>query len=84
MRAASIGSSVWAITSEASMATTIGTATCTRKIDISFFWPKTSGRNTITIENVPASVARPTSRTPASVDSSGLPGCSCRCRKMLR
>ena len=35
------------------------------------------------IEKVPASVATPTSFTPASVDSSGWPGCSCRCRKML-
>ncbi len=83
MRAASIGSSVCAITSEASIATTIGTATCTRKIDIWLRSPNTSGRKTMTIENVPASVATPTSFTPASVDSSGRPGCSCRWRKML-
>ena len=83
MRAASIGISVCATTSDASIATTIGTATCTRKIDIWFFSPNTSGRKTIVVENVPASVATPTSLTPASVASSGRPGFSCRWRKML-
>ncbi len=83
MRAASIGIRVCATTSEASIATTIGIATCTRKIDISFFSPKTIGRKTMMVESVPASTATPTSLTPASVAGTGRVGSSCRWRKML-
>ena len=83
MRAASIGISVCATTSDATIATTIGIATCTRKIDISFFSPNTIGRKTMVVDSVPASTATPTSRTPASVAGTGRPGSSCRCRKML-
>ena len=41
------------------------------------------GRNTTTQVAVPASVAAPTSLTPASVAACGLPGSSCRCRYTL-
>jgi len=83
MRAASIGISVWATTSEASIATTMGTATCTRKMDIWFFSPNTSGRKTMMVEQVPARVATPTSFTPAMVASNGRSGMSCRWRNTL-
>ncbi len=74
---------VCATSSEASIATTIGTATCTMKIEISLSSPKMIGRNTITVESVPASTASPTSVTPVSVASIGSAPFVCRWRKML-
>ncbi len=84
MRAASIGIRVCATTSDATIATTIGIATCTRKIDISFFSPNTIGRKTMIVDSVPASTATPTSRTPRERRRDRLASASsCRCRKML-
>ena len=81
--AVSIGTMVCAITSEAHIATTIGIATWVRKIVIWLRSPNRIGRNTTTQVAVPASVAMPTSRTPARVAAPGLAGSSCRWRKTL-
>ena len=82
-REVSIGTIVCAIRSEAHIATTMGTATCARKIVSWLRSPKRIGRKTTTQVAVPASVATPTSRTPASVAAAGLPGSSWRCRNTL-
>ena len=67
--AVSVGMRVWATRSEATIATTIGTATCTMKMDISFFSPNTIGRNTMTSTACRrARRARPRSRPRASRD----------------
>jgi hypothetical protein len=79
-RAISIGISVCAMISDAIIATTIGIATCVRKIVIWLRDPKRMGRNTTMHVAVPASVATPTSRTPASVALSGRVGSICRWR----
>ena len=70
-RAVSVGMMVWATSSDASIATTIGTATCTMNTDIWFFSPNTIGRKTMIVDRVPASTAVPTSRTPARVAAMG-------------
>ena len=49
------------------MATQIGIAACVSQIEIWLFEPNRMGRNTTTQVAVPASVAAPTSLTPASV-----------------
>ena len=83
MRAASIGTSVCAISSDASNATMIVIATWVRKIVMSVWAPNMIGANTMIVVAVPAMTARPTSRTPSSVDWCGSPGFSLRCLKML-
>ncbi len=82
-RAVRVGMIVCATRSEASIATTIGTATWTMKIEISLSLPKMIGRNTMTVESVPASTARPTSLTPDSVEASASAPGTWRWRKML-
>jgi hypothetical protein len=67
----SIGINVCAMISDAIMATTIGMATCERKIVIWLRSPNSIGRNTTIDVAVPANVAMPTSRTPASVAPAG-------------
>ncbi len=83
MRTLSIGMIVCATRSEATIAITIGTATCFIRIVISLGEPNTSGTNTMIVASVPASVATPTSLTPRSVAPRGSPGVSWRCRNTL-
>ena len=74
MRTLSIGMIVCATRSEATIAITIGIATCFIRIVISLGEPNTSGTNTMIVASVPASVATPTSLTPRSVAPRGSPG----------
>src|SRR4029078_10853253 len=83
MRTLSIGIIVCATNSEATIAITIGIATCFMRIVISLGEPNTSGTNTMIVASVPASVATPTSRTPRSVAARGLSGSNWRCRNTL-
>ena len=82
-RSASIGTSVWAITNEASSATMMVTATWVKNTMMSVLVPKIIGANTMIVVAVPAMTASPTSRTPLSVDSRGLRSLSARSLKML-
>src|SRR5688572_4495483 len=78
-----MGISVWAMISDATMATQIGMATCVSHIEIWLLLLNRMGRNTTTQVAVPANVATPTSFTPASVAFCGLSGSSCRWRNTL-
>ena len=82
-RAVSVGMMVCATSRDASIATTMGTATCTMKTEISLSWPKMIGRKTMTVDSVPASTARPTSVTPDKVDGIGCAPSIWRWRNML-
>ena len=74
MRTLSIGMIVCATSSEATIAITIGIATCFMRIVISLGEPNTSGTNTMIVASVPASVATPTSLTPRSVARARIAG----------
>ena len=82
-REVTIGISVCAMISEATMATQIGIAACVSQIEIWLLEPNRIGRNTTTQVAVPASVATPTSLTPASVAACGWSGSICRWRNTL-
>ena len=82
-RAASIGTSVCAISNDASKATIMVIATCVRKTMMSVLTPNIIGANTTTVVAVPAIMARPTSFTPFIVALNGFSLSSFRCRNTL-
>ncbi len=71
-----IGISVCAMISEAIIATQIGIATWVSQMEIWLLLLNRMGRKTTTQVAVPASVATPTSFTPASVAACGRSGSS--------